>query len=37
MISTSSASEKNVSRLEPVQVNATLYKPLSQGKKERRR
>jgi hypothetical protein len=35
--STSSASEKNVSGSEPVQIDATRYKLLSQGEKDRHR
>jgi hypothetical protein len=36
MISTSSTSEKNASGLEPMQIDAAQYKPLSQGKNDRR-
>ena len=35
MISTSLASEKNTLDLEPMHIDATQYKPLSQGKKDR--
>jgi hypothetical protein len=33
MISTSSAAEKNVSGLEPIQIDTTRHNPLSQGEK----
>jgi hypothetical protein len=33
MISTSSATEKNASGPEPMQIDAAQYKPLSQGEK----
>jgi hypothetical protein len=36
MISTSSTSEKNASGLEPMQIDAARYKPLSQGENDRR-
>jgi hypothetical protein len=35
MISTSSASVKNVSVPEPMRIDATQYKPLLQGKNDR--
>jgi hypothetical protein len=34
MISTSSTSEKNASRPDSMQIDATRYKPLSQGEKD---
>jgi hypothetical protein len=36
MISTSSTSEKNALGPEPIQIDAARYKPLSQGKNDRR-
>jgi hypothetical protein len=36
MISISSASEKNASSLEPMQIDVARYKPLLQGQKDQR-